>query len=237
MFQRILQYFKKETQDDKDYSLNSGERQIAETIEGIREDHLTRYRLVQDYIDKYDKNNFKNGLDIFCGNGYGTYMLSKNNVELSMVGIDGSNEAVSLAQNVYTLKNNSFFHKLFPFKLEKNIYDIIVCFESLEHVEKDKMMFKEIVNSAKKNALIIVSVPNDNCHSLEKNPHIFHYRHYNHNEFLEDFQNDLQLIDWYGQNVYEFENGVCTFQLLTDKQMQPVKDHEGQVNIYIFRKI
>jgi len=237
MLKQMLKLFKKEKKVVKDYSLTSGERQIADKLENIREDHLSRYRLVQDYIKEYNFKGPVNCMDIFCGNGYGTYMLSKNNPEINITGIDGSKEAIDLASQAYKLKNNNFFHKLFPFKLEKEIYDLIICFESLEHVEQDKKMFQAMIDSAKKDALIFVSVPNDNCHSLEKNPHIFHYRHYKHDEFLKNYQNDLELIDWYGQNVYEFENGICKFELLSDENMQPVKKVEGQVNIYLFKKI
>lgn len=236
MFKQMLKFFKKEDKVEKDYSLASGERQIADKIEDIREDHLARYRLVKEYLDSFATHSITHGVDIFCGNGYGTYILSKNFKELNMLGIDGSKEAVDLASQVYNLKNNNFKHRLFPFKLEKDVYDLIVCFESLEHVKEDKKMFDEMVSSAKKDALIFVSVPNENCHSLEKNPHKFHFRHYKHDEFLKEFQNDLMLLDWYGQDVYEFENGVCMFQLLSDEGMQPKKHIEGQVNIYVFKK-
>lgn len=237
MLKRMLKLFKKEKKGTKDYSLSSGERQIADKVEEIREDHLARYRLVQNYIDKLNCKDPLNCLDIFCGNGYGSYMLSRNNPNLTVKGIDGSEEAIDLADRVYKLNNNSFVHKLFPFKLEKSVYDLIICFESLEHVEEDKKMFQEMVTSAKLGAFIFVSVPNDNCHSLEKNPHIFHYRHYMHGEFLENFQDNLELINWYGQNVYEFEDGICQFKLLSNENMQPRNNIEGQVNIYLFKKV
>ena len=219
----------------KDFSLNSGERQIGDTLELIREDHLARYRLVQDYLDVKSAETL-NGLDIFCGNGYGSFMLSKKNLNLYITGIDGSKEAIKQASTTYKCKNNLFLHRLFPFDLKVNSFDLIVCFESLEHVEKDKQMFLEMFCSAKSNALLFVSVPNDACHNLEKNPHPFHFRHYVHEKFLKEFQGDLDLIEWYGQNVYEFENGICLHKLLPAEKMKPIKNVEGQVNIYVFRK-
>lgn len=235
MLQLISQLLKRGKSSPKDYSLNSGERQVAKTIDDIREDHLARYRLIQNYINAEDKK-ISTGLDIFCGNGYGTHMLSKHNHSLNITGIDGSQEAIDLANNAYKLKNNTFLYKLFPFSIKKNVYDLIICFESLEHVEKDLQLFSRMVDSAKKGALIFVSTPNDAIHSLQKNPHPFHFRHYKHKQFLTTFKGNLELLDWYGQNVYEFDNGICLQKLLANKQMQPTKDIEGQVNIYVFRK-
>ena len=94
MLTQILKFFNKEK---KDYSLTSGERQIASQLEEIREDHLARYRLVKDFlIPVMIDNRSINGLDMFCGNGYGTYMIAKTFPSINMDSYDGSEEALSL---------------------------------------------------------------------------------------------------------------------------------------------
>jgi 2-polyprenyl-3-methyl-5-hydroxy-6-metoxy-1,4-benzoquinol methylase len=121
--------------------------------------------------------------------------------------------------------------------LPSEAFNFILCFESLEHVERDDSMFLEMYSALRKNGLIFVSVPNEAMHSLAKNPHQFHYRHYIHDEFLKNFASNLELIDWYGQDVCEFnEDGTNKYKLLPDKDVVPRKGEHGQVNIYIFRK-
>ncbi|MCB5306754.1 class I SAM-dependent methyltransferase [Yersinia massiliensis] len=222
--------------DIKDYSLYSGERQTANTVEGIRRDHTSRYELAIDIMLKKEEP-ILNGADIFCGNGYGTYMLSSNFSNVNFIGIDGSSEAINEANINFTRENNIFSNKLYPFTLPVNTFDIITCFESLEHVDKDGLLFDEIKKSCKSNGLIIVSVPNEEIHSLVLNPHKFHFRHYTHSDFLDKFGTDLELITWYGQNVYKFdESGVNTHQLLNEVDMYPIEHVQGQVNIYVFKK-
>lgn len=221
----------------KSYSLQSGERQTAPSIEGIRMDHLCRYQLINDHLMRAESKASINGLDIFCGNGYGTFLLAKSNPSAHVIGVDGSAEAIAQANENYTLTNNLFAHKLFPFMLPKQAFDFIACFESLEHVEADEAMFSAMVAAVKPGGLIFVSAPNQKYHDLQKNPHIFHFRHYLHDEFLACFQGNLELQSWYGQDVYEFNaDRINTFKLLKTSAMLPKENIQGQVNIYVFRK-
>ncbi|MFV8798908.1 class I SAM-dependent methyltransferase [Yersinia enterocolitica] len=220
----------------KDYSLYSGERQTSNTVDGIRRDHTSRYELAID-IMRQKKYTIINAADIFCGNGYGIFMLSSEFEQANFIGLDGSSEAIIEANKNYSKENNIFANKLFPFTLPINVFDVITCFESLEHVDKDQQLFDEIKKSCKKDGLIIVSVPNQEKHSLELNPHKFHFRHYTHLDFLSKFGNGLELLTWYGQNVYQFdEYGVNTHQLLNENEMLPIEKAQGQVNIYVFQK-
>ena len=84
----------------KDYSLKSGERQTANKLDDIRKDHLVRYQLALDYI-KRNKNGKIKILDMFCGNGYGSYLLASNINECKLTSIDGSKEAVKFAKKFY----------------------------------------------------------------------------------------------------------------------------------------
>lgn len=234
MLMQILKFFNK---NKKDFSLTSGERQVAEQLEDIREDHLARYRLVKDFLDQIIVDNkIMNGLDMFCGNGYGTYMIAKNFPSINIDSYDGSEEAIKMANNVYKLSNTNFMYKLFPFSLKKNKYDFIISFESLEHVEQDDLMIKYITKSLKKRGYLFISVPNENVHSLKKNPHKFHFRHYEHEVFLSKFLQEYNLLNLYGQDVYVFDNGISTGNLLSNYDMQLKNNCEGQVNIYVFQK-
>jgi len=221
----------------KDYSLHSGERQVATCAEDIRKDHTARYTLALQIINEYIEADNIAVLDVFCGNGYGTYMISNSLDHSYVIGIDGSSEAVNLAVNHYSKPNNLFSNKLFPFVLPKCNFDMVICFESLEHVEDDALMFEEMVSSLKPGGLMFVSVPNQDNHPLEHNPHHFHFRHYTHESVLNMLSNDIELIEWYGQNVYHFDkNGVNTMKLIPEDEMRPMKNEHGQINMYLLKK-
>ena len=223
--------------DDKDYSLYSGERQVGRSLDEIRRDHIVRYELVVKLMNDFSGSPFVNCLDLFCGNGYGTHMISKNFPNSRVLGIDGSEAAINQANELYSLMNNLFSWKLFPFKLPQSTYNIIVCFESLEHVEDDASMLKELLGALIEDGIAIVSVPNQAHHPLEKNPHKFHFRHYHHAEFLDMVPEGFSLVCWFGQNSYVFTGeGLNTFTLLPDEEVNLNKEQFGQVSIYVLRR-
>lgn len=55
-----------------DFGLHSGERQVATRYEDIRADHRYRYEWVDARLPEGGR-----GIDAFCGNGYGTWRLSR----------------------------------------------------------------------------------------------------------------------------------------------------------------
>ena len=67
----------------KDFSLNSGERQTATQYMSIRADHRFRYEWADAIIPAGGQ-----GLDLFCGVGYGTQRLAHN--DRYVIGMDGS---------------------------------------------------------------------------------------------------------------------------------------------------
>ena len=223
------------TSSSKDFSLFSGERQTATNLSGIRLDHLLRYQFAKDFI-KHHPNSIYSCLDLFCGNGYGTYFLSKAFPNLIFSGIDGSEESIKCAKDHYSLSNNLYETKLFPFSSSKT-YDLVVCFESLEHVENESLFISLILNSLNKSGYLLLSVPNENLHPLSLNRHPFHFRHYTYDDIFSKFNPKFEILNWYGQNTYKFtSDGRNTHHLLKDSEMNLIEQQEGQVNVYVLRK-
>lgn len=220
----------------RDFSLYSGERQIGRNLHDIRRDHVVRYDLAVEFLRKQRRVNGGTCLDVFCGNGYGTFMLSDAFHDFCVTGVDGSKEAIDMANECYARQNNMFSWKLFPFSVAERSYDLVACFESLEHVEDDQLMLNQILKSLKDSGLALISVPNQDEHPLDKNPHQFHFRHYRHTDFIEMVPQEYLIETWYGQNIYEFtSNGVNTFRLLPDSEMRLREKVPGQVNVYVIR--
>lgn len=99
------------------------ERQMQPNISKIEPKHVQRYLLAAEHI---------NGsvLDIACGCGYGSSILSDKAV--SVLGVDYSKEAIDYAKSNYSKPNISFMvgdlSKLGDF-------DSIVSLETLEHIQ------------------------------------------------------------------------------------------------------
>lgn len=196
-----------------------------------------RYDLALELLREQGRVNGGACLDVFCGNGYGTFMLSEAFPELCVVGVDGSKEAIDMANECYARPNNMFSWKLFPFSIAEQSNDLVACFESLEHVEDDQLMLNQILRSLKKDGVALISVPNQDEHPLEKNPHQFHFRHYRHADFIGMVSKEYSIETWYGQNVYEFtDDGVNTFRLLSEDEMCLREKVPGQVNVYVIRR-
>lgn len=217
----------------RDFSLHSGERQIGATLEQIRRDHVARYEKAIESL-KNQKNLFI--ADCFCGNGYGTNYISEKLNNSKVLGLDASKEAIEFANEHYGNENVFFSNKYFPFKLPEEIFDVVISFESIEHVSDGIGMFNMMVSALKPGGIIWFSVPNENVNSLKINKHKFHLKHYTHKEIMDTFSKGLQLEHMYGQDVYVFRDGLQAELLNENTDMELKKNYEGQVLIYCFRK-
>lgn len=220
------------------FALDSGERQVATDVSNIRKDHLHRYNLGISYIKKLKGSNIAlKGADIFCGNGYGSYLISRELPNSHLISIDACADAINLAKNYYHSNRIIYKRKLFPFRLPKNKYDFIFSLESVEHVKNDDLFLDVVFKAIKKEGILILSCPNEEKQNLAKNPNEFHYRHY----FFEEFTTRLQekgfkLLDWYGQDTYKTDSeGVCQ-GLLDEEDMELKKSYNGQFLVFILQK-
>lgn len=118
--------------------------------------HLNRY-----FIAKFCCKG-KVVLDVACGEGYGSYLLSKWGAK-EVVGVDISSTAISKAKKIFKLDNINFktsnAEKMIH--LPNSFFDLVVSFETIEHVNNPQKFLNEILRVAKKDATIIITCPND----------------------------------------------------------------------------
>lgn len=222
---------------ERDFSLKSGERQTGVTLDDIRYDHKVRYQFAIDCMKKkHLQKQVRFGLDLFCGTGYGAYMLSTG-LSCAMLGIDGSADAISFANSRYFGEATLYSHKEFPFRLPCHTFDLITCYESLEHVEDGPLLVKQLVASLKKGGYLFLSTPNEKRFPLRKNFNKFHYKHYTIDELstMVDDAGELELITWLGQNLYILCDGKNRGNL-PDEKMNLTESREGQLLIFVFKK-
>ncbi|MFQ5941337.1 MAG: glycosyltransferase [Nitrososphaerales archaeon] len=180
----------------------TGERFIP-WMEGaqIHYEHLHRYGFVTKFLNK------KKVLDLGCGEGYGCLMFAE--VAEDVVGLDMDKETIEHARQAYRKDNLKFVLGSFleiPIK-GKEKFDVITCFESLEHVSEHDRMLAEVKRLLKKDGLFIASTPNKltYCDIPEyKNP--FHMKELYLDQFEDLLKKHFRNKLIFGQRVYTGSN-------------------------------
>ncbi len=144
---------------------------------GERSDaHVIRYQLAADLIRAGDRV-----LDSACGLGYGAYLLARHSACASVLGVDGSDHAVRYgALNFAAVEARLRFEQAWLPRdlaaLPDASFDVIVSFETLEHIEDPQGLLAEFERLLRPEGRIIVSVPNDwaDATGQDPNPHHLH---------------------------------------------------------------
>jgi 2-polyprenyl-3-methyl-5-hydroxy-6-metoxy-1,4-benzoquinol methylase len=110
-----------------------------------KEESLQRYRLATAY------SAGKTVLDVGCGYGYGSYMLSLN--ARRVVGIDEDEEPIRLARSRYTRKNLEFHRaEAIDYLSGSQRYDLVVMFEVIEHVARQDLLLQLVQHALNRGA-------------------------------------------------------------------------------------
>lgn len=152
-------------------ALTSGERQVRTDLSEIEHFHKWRYEQAKAFVP-----DGVTVLDLGCGVGYGSFMLSEKNV--TVTGVDDSAEAIQFANTHYKRPNISYRHGDI-FKI-RDRFDYCVAFEIMEH-NPDPVAFFDLLERVVDKGFIL-SVPHDSI-PVEGFP--FHYRHYKKEEVEE----------------------------------------------------
>lgn len=151
--------------------LESGERQVAYDWCGVAENHRVRYGLARELVRPGQRI-----LDISCGTGYGTFLLTSG-TGATGVGVDCSEEAIEFARDFFHAPGAEYVHaSAGSFPLGEREFDLIVSFETVEHLADDRRFLARLWRALRPGGQLLVSVPN-----LERYPmqaHQFHVRHY-----------------------------------------------------------
>ncbi len=172
----------------------------------IYNEHLIRYELAKKFVSG------KIVLDIACGSGFGAKILARAGAE-KVTAVDIDEKTVKKARNKNWLKNIVYRQGNAENLAEKNeTFDIIVSFETIEHLKNPEKYLKELKRVIKNNGLIFISTPNKKI-SKEKNP--FHFKEFEKEEFKEILSKYFKSILLLEQN-----NGIATFIKAPEKRKQ-----------------
>src|SRR5262245_22981010 len=139
----------------------TGERFVPWAKEAaVAYEHLHRYMWASNFV------NGKRALDLASGEGYGAEILARR--ASFVAGIDIDNEAVQHASERYRQANLEFIKGCLtnvPIPAAHS-FDVITCFEALEHIDQHDEMMREVKRLLKPGGLFIVSVPNKEIYNV-----------------------------------------------------------------------
>ncbi|WP_297275968.1 bifunctional 2-polyprenyl-6-hydroxyphenol methylase/3-demethylubiquinol 3-O-methyltransferase UbiG [uncultured Brachyspira sp.] len=158
----------------------------SKSISGIARYFFYLTKSILKYIDPDYMNNI---LEVGCGRGSHTIILSKYFNNSKVIGIDFANSGIELAKENYSEYSNLFFineeFDNFIYNSDIKKFDLIASFEVLEHIEDWETLLKKMIMAS--NKYVLISVPVGKMRDWEKN--IGHFRNFKKGE-IEEFMNN-----------------------------------------------
>lgn len=169
--------------------------------------HLADYQ----FISKYVRD--KTVLDVGCGYGYGSSLLSSK--AKKVVGIDADIKRIKYAQKVYTTGNLEFLTGDAN-KLENDVkntnFDIVVAMQLIEHIQEPEKFIESAKRVTKGNGIVIITTPNRLARLTgdQKPWNPEHFREYDPEslkDFLDKYFKSVEFYSLLGsEKVREFGN-------------------------------
>lgn len=155
-------------------------------------DHWERYEFAGKFVYK------KKVLDIACGVGYGTALLSRASGNRAIgLDIDGRSveEAISNYGNQANFKN---IHD-YQWPIENDSIDVLVSLETFEHLDNTSAFLCEAKRVLKLKGLLILSTPLNETDTRFNPANQFHIREYNWDELGNEITNYFTILERYSQ--------------------------------------
>lgn len=139
----------------------TGERFHPECLREIWYEHYHRYVMASQMA------RGKIVLDLACGEGYGSAILAES--AATVLGMDISTEAIGHARKRYCRDNLSFHAaSATAIPLADDTIDLIVSFETLEHLTEQEAMLTEFRRVLKADGVLIISSPDRKAYSDDR---------------------------------------------------------------------
>jgi 2-polyprenyl-3-methyl-5-hydroxy-6-metoxy-1,4-benzoquinol methylase len=171
----------------------TGERLIPSVHGFIKSEHLHRYALAGEFSEN------KIVLDVACGEGYGTKLISKS--AKLIWGLDIDEESIINAKNKYQASNLNYeFGDIDNMPFDDKKFDLVICFETIEHVKNYHNTLNEIKRVIKDDGILIMSTPNKLVYSDNRN---FKNKYHTYEFYIDEYKS------WINNN---FINNTFLFQ-------------------------
>lgn len=173
----------------------TGERYTPEISGAIALEHLHRYAMARELVAG------KSVLDIACGEGYGSFMLA--DAAGSVVGVDIARDTVEHASRKYNKDNLQFkVGDCVDIPLPNASIDVVVSFETIEHLDRHDDMMKEIKRVLRPGGVVIISTPEINEYAAVTNgPNPHHVKELSEEQYRQLLGRWFANVAMYDQRV------------------------------------
>ena len=143
----------------------------------------------------------KRVLDLASGEGYGTALLAS--VATEATGIDQDLQAVTHAVSNYIQSNLNYIHgSISDVPVHGQVYDLITCFEAIEHVTDQEKVLDEALRLLSDDGLLLISTPNKLVFSAEMGQQwSWHVHEFDYVEFRNFLENKFHHCIYLGQKT------------------------------------
>ena len=119
----------------------------------VRYEHIHRYAVCQGIVKD------KTVLDIACGEGYGSAILGRTAKQVT--GVDIDEQSVAHARDKYSHIGNLRYIQgsVDAIPLATDSVDVVVSFETIEHVAGHEEMLAELKRVLKADGVLVISTP------------------------------------------------------------------------------
>jgi ubiquinone/menaquinone biosynthesis C-methylase UbiE len=187
--------------DQAPEDLNKLPRELDSHTERLHSDRSAKALVIQEHIGRYVfASQFvrdKTVLDVASGIGYGSHYLSKSGATL-VIGADISFDAIARANKRYRREGLRFVAAdatKMPF--EDCTFQVVVSFETLEHIEQCETFLSECTRVLKDDGLFVCSTPNKRVSRFYKPD--FHVKEFYPEEFFELVNKYFSEVSCFGQ--------------------------------------
>ena len=173
----------------------TGERFIPGTRGEIWVEHWHRYHFAARWAEGREV------LDVACGEGYGTALLAGRGAR-RVTGVDLAPAAIAHARRTYgNLANVQFVEaSCTQMPLPDASFDLVVSFETLEHIEAQREFIQEVARVLKPDGLVVLSCPNKLEYSDKRQfANEFHVKELYRDELAALVSAKFPALQWYGQ--------------------------------------
>jgi SAM-dependent methyltransferase len=116
---------------------------------------------------------------VACGEGYGAALMAAAGAT-AVVGADLDEATVEHARSRHGIEAGVADVRELPF--EDGAFELVVSFETIEHVEEPERALRELARVAGVDGLVVISTPNSRRYLVENE---FHAREFDHDEFVD----------------------------------------------------
>ncbi len=173
----------------------TGERFTTDCVREIWYEHWHRYAFARRLVAG------KSVLDLACGEGYGSHLLAE--VAAHVTGVDIATDAIDHARDRYQRDNLKYVRgEATAIPLPDDCVDVVVSFETLEHLEPQAQMLAEFQRVLRPDGFLLISTPDKRVYSDEAGfDNEYHVKELYREEFEALLSTRFPAFDMYGQKL------------------------------------